>query len=277
MIVAKLYGGLGNQMFQYAAGIALAKKLKTRLYLNLQWFEEVAANPGLTLRIYELDGFGIEPTSMNPYDKIASRLKPPEVFKESSLDFNPAFKDLSGNIILDGYWQSYKYFESYRDIVLGAFKFPDRISKQNRELLDDISRSESVSVHVRRGDYNTKVGRNYHGLIPMGYYKQALSKIGPAIKNPSLFIFSDDIEWCKKNIKFGLPITFIDSNGPNSGVEDMRLMSACKHNIIANSSFSWWAAWLNQNPQKKVFAPKRWFVSIEANLDDRAPKDWRII
>lgn len=277
MVITKLYGGLGNQMFQYAAGAALAKRLKTNLYMDLGWFDAIKGNSEVTQRVYELDGFNIKPKGINAKDKISARLRPPKVFKEGALDYNADFEALQGNIILDGYWQSHKYFEDYRDLILDTFKFPAKTSANNKRLLKAINASQSISVHIRRGDYNTKAGRSYHGLISLTYYKKAIGLIQKTVDNPVLFVFSDEIEWCKKNIKFELPTTFIDSNGPNSGVEDMRLMSACKHNIIANSSFSWWAAWLNQNDEKQVYAPKTWFKAVKANLDDRVPSDWLII
>lgn len=242
--------------------------------MDLGWFDETKNKSKITQRVYELDGFGIKPASISLIDKLSYRLNPPRVFREESSDYNPAFKGLHGNIILDGYWQSYKYFEDYREDILKAFSFPDQISIENQELLRQISDSGSISIHVRRGDYTTKAGRNFHGLIPLTYYTKALTEIRKTANYPYLFIFSDDIEWCKRNVRYDLPTTYIDGNGPNNGVEDMRLMSACKHNIIANSSFSWWAAWLNNNPDKVVCAPKNWFKNTKDSIDDRLPPKW---
>lgn len=277
MIIVKLSGGLGNQMFQYAAGVALSKKLESKLYMDLGWFNEVSENPELTNRVYELAGFGINPASISLLDKLSYRLNPPRVFREESFNYNPAFKGLHGNTILDGYWQSYKYFEDYREDILKVFSFPDQVSIENQELLRKVSGSDSISIHVRRGDYTTKAGRNFHGLIPLTYYTKALTQICKKANYPSLFIFSDDIEWCKRNVRYGLPTTYIDGNSPNNGVEDMRLMSACKHSIIANSSFSWWAAWLNTNPSKIVIAPKKWFADKTIGTKDLVPPKWKRI
>jgi len=274
VVITKLYGGLGNQMFQYAAGLALSEKLKSAYYLDLKWFEEIKTNREVTQRVYELNGFEIYPSKLSVIEVIRNKLNPPLVFKERDLNYQPAFEHLEGDVILDGYWQSHKYFQEYEETVVNAFRFPEEISKKNGEILDRISATNSVSIHIRRGDYNTKVGRNYHGLVPLDYYEQALASLKKNTLVQAVFVFSDDIEWCKKNVSFKPSSVFIDSNGPSSGVEDMRLMSACKYNILANSSFSWWAAWLNRNPNKVVYAPKVWFKGVEAKIDDRLPLEW---
>jgi len=274
MVTVKLYGGLGNQMYQYAAGVALARKLRSKLHLDTAWFEQIKGNADVTQRIYELDGFGIAPAPLSVLDKINLRLNPPKLFSESGLGFNKDFEELNGNVYLDGYWQSYKYFEEYRQAILEAFSFPETISRSNLRLLTQIKKLNSVSIHVRRGDYNTKRGRSYHGLIGKSYYYKALEDLSKKVKHPVVFIFSDEIDWCKKNLTFDYPLEFIDSNSTNAGVEDMRLMSSCKHNIIANSSFSWWAAWLNKNVEKTIYAPTAWFAGEEHNIDDRLPTQW---
>ncbi|MGH7156946.1 MAG: alpha-1,2-fucosyltransferase [Candidatus Saccharimonadales bacterium] len=274
MVIVKLYGGLGNQMFQYAAGLALSKRLQVALYPDLAWFTEIKSRADIVQRTYELDGFGIKPKKVSLIDRFRAKSNPPQIYKETTGAYRPDFQTLTGNILLDGYWQSHRYFENYRSEVINAFKFPKKISTANALLLKHIATTQSVSVHVRRGDYNTKVGQSYHGLLPKEYYKESINQLVESVDRPELFVFSDDIQWCKDHLKFKLTTTFIDSNSPNNGVEDMRLMSACRHNIIANSSFSWWGAWLNQNPDKIVYAPRAWFRKKDGSLDDRLPPDW---
>lgn len=277
MIIVKLYGGLGNQMFQYATGVALSKSLRTNLYLDLGWFEEIKNSKGATRRVYELDGLGIQPRAFSFFDRLDYRFHPPLIFKEHSLLYQPEFKALKGNVLLDGYWQSYKYFEDYRRDVLRVYNLSTSRSSVNQKLLSAIESSNSISIHVRRGDYTQKAGRSYHGLMPISYYRRAISIMRRSITKPSLFVFSDDIKWCKDNVRFGLPTAYIDNNGPNKGVDDMKLMAACRHNIIANSSFGWWAAWLNQSPGQKVIAPKKWFADAKLNSKDIIPPAWQTI
>lgn len=274
MVIVKLYGGLGNQMYQFAAGKSLARRLNTAVLLDLEWFKHVKNDPELTLRHYELDGFGILPPRMRAKDKLALKLNHPKVFKESFFGYLKEFEELSGNIILDGYWQSYKYFELYNKDIISEFKFPSKPKPRNKKIIKDIKSSNSVLIHVRRGDYNTKRGKQFHGLLPMNYYNKAVADISKRVKQPMFFIFSDEIEWCRQNFDFKYPTEFIDSNSSNTGPEDMQMMSACKHMIIANSSFSWWAAWLNRNPDKIVYAPLAWFKGAGHIIDDRIPPSW---
>lgn len=274
MVIAKLYGGLGNQMYQYATAVALAERLRTKAYMDLDWFEEVKKDPELTLRWYELDGFGIAPKTPGFIARMNLKLNPPTVFKEDFFGYLPQFEQLSGNVILDGYWQSYKYFEAHKDAVVNTFSFLKLEDPEGIKVLSRIQSQNSIALHVRRGDYNTKRGRDFHGLIPMSYYQKAAADITKKVKSPTFFVFSDEIDWCKQNIKLDHPTVFVDSNTPRTGVEDMRLMAACKHAIIANSSFSWWAAWLSETPDKIIYAPTAWFKGAEHEIDDRLPSSW---
>ncbi|MGH7156964.1 MAG: alpha-1,2-fucosyltransferase [Candidatus Saccharimonadales bacterium] len=279
MVITRLYGGLGNQMFQYAVGLVLADRLSTRLYMDLSWFEAIKGNANVAQRVYELDVFDIYPKQLGLLDKISIKLNSPISFKEQGLGYQKSFRNLRGNIILDGYWQSYKYLDRKRELVLEAFSFPEKISQKNLKIFSSIQKAESVSIHIRRGDYVQMKHTNiYHGVIPLSYYSQAIAYFESLLNGPVFYIFSDDPKWCRTNLKLRSPAVFVDNNrGQRSGVEDLRLMSACKHNIIANSSFSWWAAWLNSNPQKIVCSPKDWFAGTKHRIQDRIPKDWLII
>lgn len=275
MVDVVLKGGLGNQMFQYAAGKALALRLGAELHLDTgrlatkqpsKCRHSEAGKP--VKREYELGGFRIEPIA----DSGAPAGGSTRVFEEKGFYYHPEFDELKGDVRLVGFWQSYKYFEPYRHEIAGAFSFPRLASWFSRDLLASILEKDSILLHVRRGDYTSKQRRNFHGLLPVDYYNEAVSRLGQLVSQPHLFLFSDEIEWCKRRFRYDLPITFVDSNSPTSGVDDMHLMSACKHFVIANSSFSWWAAWLSPSPEKCIYAPRRWFARIDAQ--DLVPKSW---
>ena len=139
-----------------------------------------------------------------------------------------------------------------------------------------ISQTNSVSLHIRRGDYvsNQKTNQT-HGTCDLDYYQRCITEIEKEVENPYFFVFSDEIEWVKENLKINHPAEYVDQNTGDKSYEDMRLMSQCKHNVIANSSFSWWGAWLNSYPDKIVFAPKRWFASDKHNTKDLIPEGWK--
>jgi hypothetical protein len=274
MVIVKLYGGLGNQMYQYAAGKALALKIKTNLYLDDSWFVEIKGNKDVTQRVFELQPFGIEKNPLSLWDRISLKASPLVEFKESKFGYNKDFRTLKGNVVLDGYWQSYKYFDDYAAEIRTTFKFP-KLSGDTRKLLERINSVNSISLHVRRGDYVTRKSTNdFHGVLGNKYYLSALKKIVTDVKDPYVFIFSDDPQWCRQNLKVPYKAYYQGNGDSGSGVNDMHLMSACKHHIIANSSFSWWAAWLDEKSEKKVAAPGDWFRQADAGLKDRLPKSW---
>ena len=282
MIIIRLYGGLGNQMFQYAFGRAVAEKLKTTLKLDLNWFNE---ENRLSARNYELSCFNVQEnfasdeeiefckmqkrnSMFGPMRKLLGKPKyyvgnyvEKELFVYEKEVFNQCI-----NTYFDGHWQCYKYLEKIREILLQEFS-----PKKN---LKGINNANSVSIHVRRGDYihNSEVNK-VHGLCSPDYYNRAINTIASKVINPHFFLFSDDIDWVKKNFQINYPATAIDCNDINSGYIDMMLMKDCKHNILANSSFSWWGAWLNKNPEKIVIAPDKWF-NDDRNTNDLILEDW---
>jgi len=292
MIIVRLIGGLGNQMFQYAAGRAIAYRNNTHLKLDISSFEHYM------LRSYGLDNFNIV-EEFATHDEI-KRLKPARsqlfsfcIYKlrqkmipwykqsriiERTFNFDPDIKKITGNAYLEGYWQSEKYFEDISHIIRKDLTFKEESDEMNKSLLLDIQNTNSVSVHIRRGDYvlNLKTMET-HGVLGIEYYLKALKLIEKKVKDPEIFIFSDDITWSKKHLKTDLPLHFIDQNGAKKDYEDLRLMSNCKHHIIANSSFSWWGAWLGQKEGQVVMAPANWFKIITCNYSDRLPSRWLII
>jgi hypothetical protein len=289
MIIVKLMGGLGNQMFQYAAGRCLSHLHKTELKLDLAFLNADSQNK-YTQRNYGLNVFNIDAGLANELDlkpflplekgKITRTLQrklPILYFKvvanESGHSFHKEFYSYPKHVYLNGFWQSEKYFEPVKDFILKEFTLKEKLSPENEELAGKIRNSNSVSLHIRRGDYvDNKEARDFHGSCSLEYYKEALNYLKNKSTGTSLFVFSDDVAWAKDNLKVDVPVHFVDMNNP--GYIDMHLMSICKHNIIANSSFSWWAAWLNQNPDKTVIAPKKWFANPNTQTPDIYPDNW---
>lgn len=288
MIILKLMGGLGNQMFQYAAGRALALLIEEELKLDISWFKN------LKERKYELSIYPVK-ASIASSEEIARlsevsesiiqrikrkilktpKLLPGTYIKEPFFHYWEEFKTLKGDIYLDGYWQSEKYFFRIQDIIQKEFVVTDIQSGKDKNISEIIESSESISLHIRRGDYvNDQVTNQFHGVCDLNYYRNAITYIAERISNPHLFIFSDDPEWSKDNLKIEIPILFVNHNRADRNYEDLRLMRQCKHNIIANSSFSWWGAWLNQNPGKIVIAPKKWFNDKSVSIADCIPEKW---
>ena len=282
-------GGLGNQMFQYAAGRCQAHLHNTELKLDLSYLK-ADTNNKYTKRDYKLDVFNITSqiaveNDLKPFlplerGKITRTLmrKLPILFSklianESGHAFMKEFYSYPKNVYLNGFWQSENYFEPVKDILLKEFSLKEKLNSANESLSIKIKNSNSVSLHIRRGDYiEDKATNAFHGVCSLDYYQKAIQHIQKSSPGINLFVFSDDVAWAKSNLKTDLPITFVDFNNP--GEIDMHLMSLCKHNIIANSSFSWWGAWLNCNPAKIVVAPLKWFASEGQTTPDIYPETW---
>jgi hypothetical protein len=181
---------------------------------------------------------------------------------------------LGDNTYLDGYWQSEKYFRSIEKIIRSECRVKGAPSEINKNFADKIQSVNAVSIHVRRGDYVTDEKTNaYHGVCDKDYYRQAIDHLTASLDDPYFFVFSDDMAWTKANLSTGSqPAEYIDHN-TGAGHEDLRLMYLCKHHIIANSSFSWWGAWLNDHAGKKIIAPKKWFQPPITN-NDIIPEGW---
>ena len=291
MIVVKLIGGLGNQLFQYAAGFALASYNKTDLFLDTTYLNNDPKG-GYTKRKFELDKFTISAKIadaavlsnfnfnrnklITKLKKLAPGLFKKMIFNEHQFNFHTNFLKLPATTYLNGYWQSEKYFNSFRDKLIASISLTVPLSQHAKAIDSAITSSKSVAIHLRRGDFiSLKSANHFHGFLEMDYYKQAIDLIKSKVNNPTFFIFSDDIEWCKKNFDINGSKEFIDGKALGiSTHEELILMSHCKHNIIANSSFSWWGAWLNKNPNKYVIAPKNWFADNTINKADLIPLTW---
>ena len=182
--------------------------------------------------------------------------------------------EIQGEAYLDGYWGSEKYFKDIEDIICEEFTVKYAPDKKNQTLINQILNCESVSLHIRRGDYvNDASANKLFGTCSMEYYDSAIKEISRNIENPHFFIFSDDLEWMQKNMKLSFPTTYVNINGADKDYEDLRLMSYCKHFIIPNSTFGWWGAWLSDNKNKIIIAPKRWYNSM-IEPKEFLPKNW---
>jgi len=291
MVFVKLQGGLGNQMFEYATARRIAETNKTELKLDLSAYENDH------LRVFELGCFSIEGSVatkdelsnfQNKHalalkcDRIVNYLKMPfsqVLITEKDFGFDQRILRLKDDKYLIGYWQSEKYFSDISSIIRKNFSFKTKPNQINAKLIEQMMSEEAVSIHVRRGDYvQNSVTNSYHGTCDLHYYHNAVSILQKRFKNLTFYVFSDDSAWVKDNLKINAAkVYYVDHNPPDKGFEDLRLMMNCKHFIIANSSFSWWGAWLSSYEKKNIIAPKQWFKNTSLNTKDLIPYSWEII
>jgi Glycosyl transferase family 11 len=275
VVISRLIGGLGNQMFQYAAGFALARRTGQIHCLDVSDFEGYYLHQGFELdKVFRITSKVAKPSEVRDVlgwraGKLARRvLSRPHLkalrgrifFAEPHFNYSRELLDFEGDRYISGYWQSERYFSNEEDSIRTEFTFKKPLVGINAELNNIMTKTTSVSVHVRRGDYLSN-SKN-HGLMHVAepaYYQAAISSIVSRVKNPEFYVFSDDMTWAKENIVFDFPCTYVNHNSHADSYIDMQLMSKCQHHIIANSSFSWWGAWLNPNTEKIVLAPKLWF------------------
>ena len=277
MIIIKIKGGLGNQLFQYAVGRAVALDHKSPLKLDLTIFKTYK------LHKYLLDQFVIQAdiATENEIVKLkgrnnmlfsalrkASLIKRKSYFKEKRSSYFDASVFKNNCVYLDGYWQNELYFSDIRELLLRELTSISSMSDLGCAYLEGIKKSNSISLHVRRGNYlNLK---NFN-VLDVDYYMKAVEYIRKNVEKPTFYIFSDDLEWCKNSLGFLDGCIFVDRT--KTEIDDLKLMSFCQHNIIANSSFSWWAAWLNQNSKKTVIAPKGWLLN-DPGSSNVIPSAW---
>jgi hypothetical protein len=293
-IVVRQISGLGNQMFQYAAGRYYAKRYGAQM--------RVAVDPARNAvshgypRPFLLSHFAITAPAkeISPFDRLVltSRrlLKPASVALRQSLGiqvFREKFErrysfmedlQLQQNVrmlYLIGYWQAHRLADDIADELRAEFSFNEPAQGKNLEILDQIGQSHSsVSLHVRRGDFTLAAEGNI--ALPMSYYAQAISRFRERLGDPTFFVFSDDIAFTKEHLPRGIRTIFVDNNDSSSSHEDLRLMSACQHHIIANSTFSWWGAWLNPRTDKMVVAPRYWHLKPGSYYPDLLPPNWML-
>jgi hypothetical protein len=290
MIIVNLKGGIGNQLFQYALGRHLSIMNKTDLRLDIHGFKSYKWH-NYSLQLFSINEVFFPHNIKNLLylhfhkwkDNHATGNKKFRITEETLQPFDPAVLNAGSNLYLDGYWQSEKYFKDIRQVLLKDLMITRDFNSINGKISSSITSSNSVSVHIRRGNYvaNPRVNE-VHGTCTQEYYDKSAEYILQKVQDAHFFIFSDEIEWAKANFKINARHTFVDNNkgfdGENyqdeKNVDDLRLMSLCRHNIIANSSFSWWGAWLNENPEKIVIAPGKWFNDPKMDTVDLIPENW---
>jgi hypothetical protein len=290
MILSKILGGLGNQMFCYAAGRATALRNEVELKLDVTGYPD---NDG---RVFELDRFDIQKQIASddelanfrkhdatlPWNKIVRKALcrsygQTKNFRQRGFAFDPEFLKIGPHCRLDGLFQSELFFQHTTREIRRDFQLrEEHIDQANRLHAGQMRSSESVSLHVRRTDYVQHA--HYSKIVEpcsVAYYQQALAIIQQRLQNPHVFVFSDDPDWCRAHLDLPASATVIDHNGPDKPWLDMHLMSSCKHHIIANSTFSWWGAWLAEWDGQIVIAPKQWYRN-DSNLDykDIVPTRW---
>ncbi|WP_147204902.1 alpha-1,2-fucosyltransferase [Segetibacter aerophilus] len=287
MIISKITSGLGNQLFQYAVAKSLSLKHKTSLFFDLSYYKSTYETD--TARSFKLHHFDIDYKTLNTsplvYLSKATKLFPNRscqpfflLLKEKHFHYDEqVVKAKSTCITLDGFWQSEKYFADATEAIRRELIFKDAATSSLNDYKGQIEKAVNpVSIHIRRGDYvsHPEFSKSF-GFIGLEYYEQAVSYIKTKVENPTFFVFSDDKEWVKKSFKLPGSNVFVETAGEDSDVIELQLMSLCTHHIIANSSFSWWGAWLNNNKNKIVISPASWYKNKpDWNTKDLLPASW---
>jgi hypothetical protein len=293
-IVVRQISGLGNQMFQYAAGRYYTKRHGARMKVAVELARN-ASSHGYA-RPFLLSHFAITA----PAKEISRIDRLVLTGKRWLKPFSAAFKGFMGidvytekveqryrflpdlplqsnvrTLYLIGYWQTYRMIDEIADELRAEFNFKEPARGKNLEVLNRIRQSKNpVSLHIRRGDYTLAAEGNI--ALPLDYYFRAISLFNEQLEEPTFFVFSDDISFAKQNLPHNLNAIFVDHNDDSSSHEDLRLMSACHHHIIANSTFSWWGAWLNPRADKMVYAPKYWLLNRNSYHPDLFPPSWML-
>lgn len=287
MIVVRLMGGLGNQLFQYAASRHLAQLNDTELFVDTTFLESTVENT--TPREYCLSNFNV--ASKIADEKLLQNFRGSEFsiperikiklislgkynkYKFDDYGFDEQFLKLKGNYYLRGFFQTEKYFKSIESIIREELTVKDEFIPKDKQLIDDIKNRNSVAIHIRRGDYIRNLSSmEAHGLCTKDYYTKSIENMKRELGNDlHFYLITDDAKWVQTEMRWDINSTLIENK---STIEDFYLMSLCKHNIIANSTFSWWAAWLNKNENKRVILPKHWLNNLLSDTIEIAPKNW---
>ena len=296
MIIVRLTTGLGNQMFQYAAGLAAAEATCSILKLETDWFhhrtqkalhnryglhcfniieqfatkDEICRLQGIPVNL--ADRIVVPLARLMRLGSFSSRFaQTTREHHQPCFGFYDDFGAIEPHTRLLGYFQSERFFENIKPTIRNHFSFRYPLSLQAKAVADMIGRATSATaVHFRRGDYAT----SSLGVLPLSYYMEAMAHIQRVDPGSIFFVFSDDIVTVKRELQPSSRIVFVDQLEGQPDHETMRLMSMCQNNIIANSSFSWWAAWLNARPDKHVVAPRPWFAASDRDTSDVVPGSW---
>jgi len=296
MIIINLTPGLGNQMFQFALGKSLSLSKNTPLLMYKQdKYDERSKGDFELEKVFNTGTCIATPKELKEVLGLQSSQKIMKILRSRKLGFlrnanyvvEPSFAyyqkvfDCPNSAFVRGFWQSERYFSSIRKELLIDFSFDKSLSTQNLQVLEKLKGKTSVSIHIRRGDYITNLEVNKeHGTLGNNYYQSAIKDMDERYQNTFFVLLSDEPEWVRENFATKLlprnNYVIVSHNSGDESYNDMRLMSLCNHNIIANSSFSWWGAWLNQNPEKIVIAPKKWFA-VKKDTKDLLPATWSLL
>ena len=290
MIISRIHGGLGNQLFQYAVAKSLSLKFGLTFKLDLSPMHNYGPD---IHRNFDLEEFTLDLSIASPNDlketipfnnnliiRIDRYLQRIGINALNSIYFEREpfkFQDIelkNPSVYLYGYWQSYKYFDDFRSEIFSNLELKDCLDEKNLAVKSAIQNTNSVSLHIRRADYvkNLKTSA-IHGVLGADYYHNAINTLNNCIESPEFFIFSDDLQWARNHLPRDENFNYIDLNTDGKAVHDFELMRHCKHNIIANSTFSWWPAYLNNYTNKKIIAPKRWLNQNKV-FEDLLPLEW---
>ena len=274
MIIARLAGGLGNQMFQYAFARTLSLRHNTPLKIDLSFLKNRNMGPNFVYRNYELDIFNVVEDFNFTFENCIRAGEPHLKFSQEMVDSIARYQ-IDKDIMIDGYWQSVKYFFEFESVIKSDFNFKKLVNDSNddkiQSILNDITSTNSVMLNIRRTDF---LNTDFHGVMGLDYINKSTELLESKIDNPKYFIFSDDIEWCKENIKLNNMVIVDHSYKGDRFSYYLQLMKECKNFIIPNSSFAWWSAWLSDSPNKIVIAPKKWFTDESIDTSDLIPSDW---
>ena len=280
-------GGLGNQLFQYATARSLAHSLDKELVLDPYWFNH--PRPGETVRPLELTNYRVKlrfasTDEQRRWKLLRTRwarylgpLMPMHAVREQGFAHNDSLGRTVNDSYLVGAWQSELYFRDIREVLLDELTPIKPPSVEDTELLQTMQACDAICVHVRRGDYvSSNSASAYHGVCSLDYYEHAIKHVASQVRMPSLFIFSDDPDWTREHLRTKYPSHYVTHNSSIDAFQDLRLMRHCKHHVIANSSFSWWGAWLSTSAKQIVVAPAKWF-SVNRPTPDLFPPQWKLL
>lgn len=291
-VTTDLVGGLGNQLFQYAVARTIALKTGAVVTLNLEWFDAVQFDKKNTVRRYALSPFDLPVELKRPWPgrlrivywlrsarsllrRVLSFVGMSKIIRERKFSFDSNILRAEPPVRLIGYWQSWKYFDDVATVLRKEIGTPRRLSQESAAMMSRIVNSDAICVHIRRGDYiSNPVANQAHGTCSLAYYQHGLDYVSASLERPHVFVFTDDVAWSCENFSTHLPLTVVDINPPERAHEDLWLMAACRHFVIANSSLSWWGAWLSLSAGKKVVCPDRWFNNVDHDTSDLLPPDW---
>lgn len=285
MIITAINGGLGNQLFQYAAGLSLATKYQVPLKIHTQ-FKSTDTTRTLGISHFNTN---VEEASTEDLDHLypSSSIKraiqallPAQYkhfYKEHEFAYQTSFEKLGASVYLKGYWQSEKYFTGIAEQVKEVFRLDPTLFQNIESLIDNLKHTEALAMHVRKGDYLKQPYATYYAELDAVYYNSALKVLQKISPHLQVYVFTDDPEWVKLNLPLAMPYTLMSGSATKTMYEDFEAMRSCKYHIIANSSFSWWTAWLSDRKDKQIIAPRQWFKNGPSDTQDLIPKSWLIL